>query len=117
MNPNLKSELTKALLACGFFLLMAVLNAVAEWDKSNAIKDQWREELFLNVSQEKLIAGIDQEFYLELANAYSVSYPNEDEFCMAIKKITAAHNQKIENALNSEQRKKFQTFISCHNLP
>jgi hypothetical protein len=120
MKASVKPELMKALLVFGFFVLMASLNVIAERDKVNSTKrdlEEWRENLFLDASQEKRIAILDQEFYEDLSDAYTANYSDEDEFCGKVKQIIASHNKKIEEALNTEQRKKFQTFISCYDLP
>ncbi len=116
MRRNTDSEITLALLVFGFFVIMAILNKAAEWDRINPTQLEMirmREELFLNVSQEEKIAGLKRDFYQELTQAYQASYTSKDELCAIINKIITEHNNQVALALNAEQRKKWQSFIAC----
>lgn len=111
--------LTEGFLVFGFFVFMTVLNVVNEWTTQNPPDrqtTQLREALLLDITQEQKIALVNKKFYDELATAYSATYTSREDFCVAVNAIIAQHNQKIEQALNAEQRKKFQTLISCHDL-
>lgn len=118
-NYTTQFSLTEGLLVFGFFVLMTILNVVGEWNSQNPPDRQTRqlrEVLLLDVNQEQRIALVNQKFYDELAQAYSATYTSREDFCITVNTIIAQHNQKIEQALNQEQRKKFQTLITCHDL-
>jgi len=120
MKNHTKLGLTEGLLVFGFFVFMTFLNVAGEWSFQNPPDRQTiqlREALLLDVSQEQKVALVNKKFYDELARAYSATYTSREDFCITVNAIIAEHNQKIEQALNAEQRKKFQTLISCHDLP
>lgn len=112
--------LTEGILVFGFFVLMTIINVIGEWDLQNSPDretTQLREVLRLDASQEQRVALVNKNFYDELARAYSATYTSREDFCVTVNAIISQHNQNIELALNTKQRKKFQALISCHDLP
>jgi len=116
MKRSIPSEITLAILVFVFFVVMTSLNVIGEWDRMNSGKEEilrLRQELFLNVNQEERITRLNESFYKELALAYSVKYPNKEEFCTIINKIIADHHNRVAEMLTADQRKKWQSMIAC----
>lgn len=116
MKSRLNSDVTKALLVFAFFVLMSVLTMAREWERTSFKEEEiykLKKELFLNVSQEKQIAILHRNFYDELAKVYATRYSNPEEFCQLVSKIVGEYNFKVTQALNAEQRKKWQSMMIC----